>query len=446
MFRVLCPCCGTEIEVPDQTSAANHVSSLPKDGTYFLIPKTNSKGEPVQDKLFDFMKNMNIPTPSASNKSINFNDYDDTEFDPEYDDSECYTTRDERIEEMKKNKMNIDADTKAAIERQITDNGYINNNHLFRRWIMAQTLRAFFNNDCNQDSIDNFHKKFIGDTPYKYQWKVTRDEFVRLGSMDRDDDPELYDRLNFYNDDVVKAMVEDYRAKIKKYVSKRLRSTNKKATYRYTNVVPYIPKRQQVYDVKYATIPFFTMRNVSDEGQGTDDYRQLRIVSDHNFERRIDRKHISTKSYTYMSISDFNAYIDNWCDYVLNEIAMNYDEPGYHYYGIENAIHLFMFKVPMNVKIAKCPEFINAFRGTGAYYTLENLIKYHNCKLYCYANKDVDDDTLKAYSKSAAIKKLIALRDECAKGQLQYYRLFGVLKATIEGNALEEKIRNCELY
>lgn len=96
MFRVLCPCCGTEIEVPDQTSAANHVSSLPTDGTYFLIPKTNSKGEPVQDKLFDFMKNMNIPTPSASNKNINFNDYDDTEFDPDYDDSECYTTRDRK--------------------------------------------------------------------------------------------------------------------------------------------------------------------------------------------------------------------------------------------------------------------------------------------------------------------------------------------------------------
>ena len=53
-----------------------------------------------------------------------------------------------------------------AIEKMITDHGYINNNNLHRRYVMTQMLRH----------LHNFDDYFIHHKPYDYSWSTTLNE------------------------------------------------------------------------------------------------------------------------------------------------------------------------------------------------------------------------------------------------------------------------------
>ena len=74
-----------------------------------------------------------------------------------------------------------------------------------------------------------------------------------------------------------------------------------------------------------------------------------------------------------------------------------------------------------------CPQFIQAYEGAGAYYTLENLIRFHGVSI------EGADDSLKAISNAA--------HEYAANGE--GYKMMGMLKAALRYNNInpQEKMR-----
>lgn len=77
-------------------------------------------------------------------------------------------------------------------------------------------------------------------------------------------------------------------------------------------------------------------------------------------------------------------------------------------------------KLPMETPL--CPEWKNAYRGSGAYYTLKNLIMWHGVKI------KVDDHFLDTHS------SLEFLNNSYYNAGLDFWKLHELLKATIADN------------
>ena len=44
-----------------------------------------------------------------------------------------------------------------------------------------------------------------------------------------------------------------------------------------------------------------------------------------------------------------------------------------------NLVTNFIKKYPMDIRLMKSEAWKNAFKGAGAYYTMDNMIKFHSC-------------------------------------------------------------------
>ena len=88
------------------------------------------------------------------------------------------------------------------------------------------------------------------------------------------------------------------------------------------------------------------------------------------------------------------------------------------------------YKLPFETP--KCKEWKNAYKGAGSYYTLMNMVKFHNCK----ANGMYGLDG--AYF-------IEMLTDQYGEAE-EYYKLFAFLKKTIKDNHFDFGLRMKEIY
>lgn len=91
-----------------------------------------------------------------------------------------------------------------------------------------------------------------------------------------------------------------------------------------------------------------------------------------------------------------------------------------------------MVRLPYETK--KCKAWIDAYKGAGAYYTLKNLVMFHNCKISdCYG----------WYYKMDAVKYIQRYLD---KYQEEGWRYMAMLKEVIEKNQFDFRARMKEIY
>lgn len=84
----------------------------------------------------------------------------------------------------------------------------------------------------------------------------------------------------------------------------------------------------------------------------------------------------------------------------------------------------------------KCAEWKDAFKGAGAYYTLKNLIMYHNCHV-------VDRNTGAFFTTKQSMEYIDKARlDYCG----EYWRLFALMKKVIKDNNFDFDKRMKEIY
>lgn len=238
---------------------------------------------------------------------------------------------------------------KDPIEESIRNNGYIENNHLYRRWVMAQMLRHF-RNEKDPAAFDHY---FISGKPYKYAWETTLNEMKAMKHLHGE---ELIKRERFFNLEVVKEMANEYHEQVKRCIAKLPRKRK-------------VKNREVVY---YSKIPYG---------------------------KEIKR---------YPRDKEFWASITE---------AVNKINAANTYWQMQKAVEFFMATCPMHLKMPKPDAWKNAFKGAGAYYTMDNMIKFHNCHWMLKSHYLM-------LPQSASLAKLEKAVEE-TKGE--YYRLYAMM-------------------
>ena len=329
-INIICPHCGGEIEFNENLKGYCDNSKLP-NGTYVLVPKDK------MDKKMRSLKNMG---------------FDVSKF---FDGFTSVTSGTDRTAPDRQSYNEYPIDENDDIEEMIKSDGYIEGNHLWRRWIMAQMFRAL----KYKDGYDAYYRVCYR---YDYQWKTLLNE-IRAQSKIKDKE-ELEYRLLYFNETVFKAMLTDYLRKLKKHIS------NKKYRDKNGNVrIPY-----------YGIYSADTVR--------------------------------STISY----IGDLLYQDDIW-----------------NVKTVRKAIDVL---IPLPNQTTKCSEWKAAFRGAGAYYTLDNMIKFHGCKLP--TTKQIINicgrkSNAKEYSSAESIRNLNKIAKYFAAYESNF-KMLDILKDTIAAN------------
>lgn len=87
------------------------------------------------------------------------------------------------------------------------------------------------------------------------------------------------------------------------------------------------------------------------------------------------------------------------------------------------------FKYLQKLNTTHCIEFVDCFKKAGAYFTLQNMFRFHNCKIA-------------GYSKEHSLKILREMLDTTLEG----YKFLGLLKQVIKDNDFSFERRMKEIY
>ena len=421
-LHVLCPHCGTEFEVGNG-DAKN--TSLPTDGTYFLVPKSAVKDK--NSKIGDILKNIGMCDHSSepSNNDETFEKLKRELFIRGQDAIEEFLgyelsglEEDDTIENAMDNvytQMSDNAFDKFVekyvssdpatdkIEDMIRKTGDVKNHHLYRRWIMAQVLRAY-----KSDKPAWFDQRFITGTDYKYEWDTILNELNALSHMESDNDPELAKRERFYNKEMVVSCAKSYEKKLRLYLTHRLEDS--KNIHTFTE-----------YDEKfhYITIPYYSyvesfLRLFPSAG-GEDIYCII-LKNKKEKDRYNQLMRLHHKPECARTVQDLISYVN--LDVQNIERVANLNDSTYadlHYY-----VNKLRRNCPMSIHLTKDSAWKNAFKGTGAYYTMQNMIRFHGCSIKYDDEKPVTD-----LSPEHSLM-LLDKKTEDYKGE--YYKMFAMFK------------------
>mgnify|MGYP004643050535 FL=1 len=265
-----------------------------------------------------------------------------------------------------------------AVGKKIVEGGYVSNWKLFRRWVMSQMFHML--RDMNRYGYS--FNEVLQHKGYEYQWRMLENElYAQMKMCNHKDYDNLKARNLWFNGYVACDMAKDYISKLRKYVDDNLIYKVKKdkhgkvvKTYKHTcKGNPYV--RLQNKDV---------------------------FVSDLEKKVYAPLRELAQKMY------DSNTY---------NEV---YD-----------AVHEFnKNRKHLSWDTKQADAFINAYKGSGSYYTMRNLIMFHGARFLKSGRKMSEANSLKE------LESKTKLYDE------QGWRMLGVLKQLIKesGISINDKI------
>ena len=268
--------------------------------------------------------------------------------------------------------VDMDDATIDAVGKQIVEGGYVSNWKLFRRWVMSQMFHMLRDMEKGGKSFN----EVLQHKGYEYQWRMLENElYAQMKMCDHKDYESVKARNRWFNGVVAHDMAIDYINKLRSYIDykciytvKEDKDGNKKKTYKHTcKGNPYI--RLQNENIFVADLE----RKV---------YNPLRDLA---------RKMCDSKTYkeVYDAVHEFN----------------------------KNRKHLAWDTKQSDV-------FINAYKGSGAYYTMRNLIMFHGARFLKSGRKMSEANSLKELESKAK------LYDE------QGWRMLGVLKQLIKESGI----------
>lgn len=255
---------------------------------------------------------------------------------------------------------------------QVCVDGYVKNSKLHRRWVMAQMFRML-----NYESYDGKrfgYDAYLNDNyGYMYQFDMILEEIRVLGKLQERDMGEFNKRKRFFNDQVVVDLIKDYKTKLKKYIEKLPIRKCKGTPYkRICGKNIFVEDIYQKVLIPFDNVAYNVVYNMTPDTN----YMKLYLV--------LKR---------------------------LVKFAKQYKLP---------------FETP------KCKEWKNAYKGAGSYYTLMNMVKFHNCRANGMYGLD-------------GVYFIEMLTDQYGETG-EYYKLFAFLKKTIEDNHFDFGLRMKEIY
>ena len=226
-----------------------------------------------------------------------------------------------------------------TIAQNIMNDGYVKNSKLFRRWITAHTFKMLNYEAWRNPNRKGWEACMKDRYAYGYQFEMLKDELHTLAKLQKEDPEYFAERTMFFNGDVVVATLEDYLYRLKKYVKKQMKKHPR--TYR---------GEQYVKLAKYGNV--------------------------------------LVKDLVYIPIQE---RID-----VIKSLAKSYGVVPYDL--VEREFNIFMDKFynKLPYDTTKCAEWKDAFKGAGAYYSLQNMIRFHKVVLPGCTNKYDSEGMLKS--------------------------------------------------
>ena len=260
---------------------------------------------------------------------------------------------------------------KDPIVEQIIDDGYVRNTKLHRRFVMAQMFQML--NYISYDGKCKGYNDYLKTRyGYNYTFKMMFEEVRVLSKLETRDKETFEERSHFFTKDVVVAVMEDYLDKLKEYINK-LPDKNCKG-------VPY----KRIKGV-----------NIFNDDLGQKIYSPI-----YNFIFEV--KHAKNYAEIYRILSKF-----------MNKKTM--------------------IKLPYNTP--KNKAWIDAYKGEGAFYTLKNLVMFHNC--YIKVDKfDLRTDT----------KAVKYLNEKLKEYKGEGWKMFALMKKVIDDNNFNFYERMEEIY
>lgn len=255
-----------------------------------------------------------------------------------------------------------------AVGKKIVEGGYVNNWKLFRRWVMSQMFHMLREMETGRWTFN----EIIQRKGYEYQWDVIEREMYAQMKMIKHGDAENAGNRNFwFNGMLICEIAEDYIKKLRYYIESNLIYKNKyddKKSYKHTcKGMPYI--RLMNKDIFVADLEkkvYAPLKALATEMYAKDTYEDV-----------------------YKAVKKFNK--------IRKHLAW---------------------------KTKQSDLFISAYKGSGSYYTMRNLIMFHGARFKNGSRK---------MSEAKSLEKLDKLALEYSN---EGWRMLGVLKQLIKDNGI----------
>lgn len=269
--------------------------------------------------------------------------------------------------------VDMDDATIDAVGKKIVEGGYVSNWKLFRRWVMSQMFHMLRQMETDKLTFNEVLQR----KGYEYQWRMLENElYAQVKMSEHGDLDNVGSRNRWFNGDVASDMATDYISKLRSYVDNNLirnvkkdKDGNEKKAYKHTcKGNPYV--RLQNKDIFVSDLEkkvYTPLREIANEMAAVATYKQL-----------------------YAVVRKFN----------------------------KNRKHL-----EWNTKQADA--FISAYKGSGAYYTMRNLIMFHGARFLNGGRK---------MSEAASLKEL---ESKAKSYDEQGWRMLGVLKQLIKESGID---------
>lgn len=271
--------------------------------------------------------------------------------------------------------VDMDDATIDEVGKQIVEGGYVSNWKLFRRWVMSQMFHMLRDMDKNGRTFN----EVLQHKGYEYQWRMLENElYAQMKMFDHKDHENTKARYRWFNGCVAYDMAIDYINKLRSYIddkciyaTKTDKYGNKKNTYKHTcKGNPYV--RLQNNDIFVADLEkkvYAPLGNLARKMYDSNTYKEV-YDAVHEFNKK--RKHLAWDT-------------------------------------------------------KQADAFITAYKGSGSYYTMRNLIMFHGARFMKNGRKMSETDSLKELESKAN------LYDE------EGWRMLGVLKQLIKDNNISVK-------
>lgn len=246
----------------------------------------------------------------------------------------------------------------------IKKNGTIPDRRLFRRWIMAQVFHMLTETDYKSNIPIGFTAA-LRRKGYKYQWTMVVEEMWVQSKLNLSDPENFAERNRWFNKKVVVEMAQDYISQLKKVV-KGLR-------VRHCKGVPYI---------------------------------------------RLGN--------TNIFVTDIQSKVYDQLEKALKAIK-NARTPAVLSIATEKYYQLIK-KIYLAYGLDQSRAFKDAYKGAGAFFTLKNLILFHDC-VFLHMTQEAS---------LAYLYQLIEPKD------FEGYKLFGILKDFLKHNNIDITAKQAE--
>lgn len=256
------------------------------------------------------------------------------------------------------------------IFQSIRKAGVLHNAHLFRRWVMSQMFHMLTAKEPGSRRPLNFVDA-LRRKGFNYQWKMIEHEMKVQFQIEQKDSKAFQARNRWFNNETIYLMAMEYIEELKKYF---LSLPTKKCKGE-----PYV--------------------RIKGKNVFTSDLYSKFISPLTSAGFRI--RHSQTPAELYANVHHFRRSI--------KAVWLKYDTP------LSRA-------------------FINAYKGVGAYYTMQNLIMFHGA-LMPDANKLMD------YQES--LHQLESKATEWAQGK-EGWKLFGLMRSMFKANQIDIEAKMAE--